>query len=247
MNVIVYDPGAFLNNGFQNALIENNHRFVDVTNRDELVELFIKNPKTDAIILFISENESYQVRSFLKLIREVNEIIPVIALFVNKGDYYLVKDKLPDNLISGLHASGGEALVEQLHQIQKNHGKKRGEHRLDCKLHASVYEHDEFDIKDNSSLVSAGLVSLSANGAYIQANRDLPSEGDTRIFQMSLPDYEFIVKGKIVWVNSDEANTGKPPGYALVFTEMAKAPQQLLKLLVEEELIDSILQGKGVI
>jgi len=247
MNIIAYDPGSYFTVGFQNALIEHKHRFVEVNDKKELVELFIKNSNTDVIVLFLSEKESFTVRRIINSVRVVNSVIPVIAVFTNKGDYLLAKNTLPSDLVTCLHEDGGAALIEKLMMVEKSHGKKRGEHRLDCKLHASVYEHDEFDIKDNDTVVFVGLVSLSANGAYIQANRNLPAEGETRIFQMSLPDYEFIVKGKIVWVNSDDANTGKPPGYALVFTEMAKAPQQLLKSLVEEELIDSILQRKGAI
>lgn len=243
MKTIVLDAAgrfAELQTGFEKLGIKS----IVTQSAEDCLRGYVQNADADAIVLFVEEPE--MIRPLLDRLYAVN---PLSGCFLI-GEAGAAIDNLCKDIrqtrwgVGYLHESL-EDLAQKLLLLESKEGERRSEHRVAWHMRANLYAHDALDQKIPGTVRLAEVVSLSANGAYIASSRIEVEKNSTWLFEIALPDCIFLVKGRVVWINQAHDAPGRPQGFALRFEDMSRAPQQFLKLLIETDLVESVLHQAG--
>ncbi len=243
MKTIVLDAaGRFapLRAGFEDAGIVS----IVTQSAEDCLRAYIQHADTDAIVLFVEDPGV--IRRLLVRLRSINPMYGCFLVAESEAAIDRLRVDIPVTRsgIGYVHESVAD-LAQKLLLLDNKEGERRSEHRVAWRLRANLYAHDALDQKIPGTVRLAEVVSLSANGAYIASSRVEVEKDSTWLFEITLPDCIFLVKGRVVWINQANDVPERPRGFALRFEEMSRAPQQFLKLLIETDLVESVLRQAG--
>jgi len=243
MKILVIDRDDLLKNDFITAFDSNGISAFIGHSSDEAAHIFIKNPDVELILFLIGGEDTGILYELYSRLRNINATLNYFCIFEDALTLESIQEELDRQQIRGGAMSDGLVhLVERILSYKKDHKHNRQEHRLSCNLQAHLYQHDELDQKKMDTAILLEVISLSANGAYVASQNFKPEKNSTYLFEINMPDFIYIVKGEVVWINVENKIDSRPRGFAMRFMDMSKAPQQLLKNMIEEDLVDSILQ-----
>lgn len=245
MKAIVLDPGGLCEAPLLQAFRDNGITPLPTGSAEEALRAYIKHADTEAIVFFVAGDGAF-VYSTIPRFRRINPTLGFCCVFQSS----LTRDEVVQDLeLQGIRClllvDGPQEIAAQIYAGKKIAGQTRREHRVDWRLTAYLFRHDELDRKLSGSGRPVEVISLSANGAYVTSGGFVPDDQGTYLFEISFPDFIFLVKGQVVWINLANTVPGKPPGFALRFQNMTRAPQQLLKNMIEADLVDSILAERN--
>jgi hypothetical protein len=211
---------------------------------DECLRAYIQHADTDALVLFVEDPGV--TRRMLVRLRGINPMFGCFLIAQSSQVFDHLQADIPVTRSgTGLMHESASELAKKILLLDNNDGDRRREHRVAWRLRANLYAHDALDQKIPGTVRISEVVSLSANGAYIATSRVEVDKDSTWLFEISLPDCIFLVKGRVVWINLSNDVPERPRGFALRFEEMSQAPQQFLKLLIETDLVESVLRQAG--
>ena len=248
MRVAVYDPAGLWMQSLDDAFLDRDLRAVVSTGQGDALKSCIMDPALALFLLMMPDADINLFDAVSAGLKEINPMIEIMIVCRNDSDFELLRE---DAVARGAFlipfSSGAEDVADAVLGRRRESGGGRQAHRISCNLQAVIYNHDDMDQKIVEGSHVVEVVSLSSNGAYVAVGRCEVEEGQTYLFEITLPDLIYLVKGEVVWLNLERDVGGRPRGFALRFLDMSTAPQELLESRIREDMIDSILKRRGLI
>lgn len=248
MKTVALDPGPFIDRTLRDALLGQEIRLLAGATLGEALRLCITNPDVALFLHVLGEGEMGSYERTIAGLREINPLLETVCLCATDEIFDQVRVEAAGKgvFLLPLSADPEESAAAIARHCRESH-QGRQAHRIDCNLRAVLYHHDDMDQKLPEDSHVAEVISLSSNGAYVTVGRCEVAEGETYLFEITLPDLIYLVKGRVVWVNLEGNQRGKPRGFALSFLDMSDAPREFLDKRIQEDMIDSILKKRGIL
>ena len=248
MRVAVFDPGGLWAQSLEDAFLDRDLRAAVSSGEGEALKSCIMDPAINLFLVMMPEPDMNLFDSVSAGLKEINPMIEVMIVCRNDADFsQLTDDAAARGAFLVPFSSGAEDVAAAVADRGNISGGGRQAHRINCNLQAVLYKHDEMDQKIVEGSHVVEVVSLSSNGAYAAVGRCEVEEGQTYLFEITLSDLIYLVKGEVVWLNMEQDVGGRPRGFALRFLDMTTAPQELLESRIREDMIDSILKRRGIL
>lgn len=190
-------------------------------------------------IIRLSSDIPKVILSFLENIHGVNPFIKIVAIEVNstvKSQFGEIIKKY--EIITVYDTEDGDTLM---HRIQSNllpeNTPKRKYSRVNWPLNVKV---SFLDDKEKQSFDS-NVLSISANGAYISNDADIPAKGTRLGLTISFKNFKLFTESYVVWTNDANQKPSFIRGFAVDFRDISLISQKIIDEIIKDKILQDIL------
>lgn len=179
------------------------------------------------------------VINFLEKLHSINPFIKVIfiestTLIDTRYAGFIEKY----NAISITNIDDGSNIVNTIESaVMNTEDYKRKYTRTNWPLSARIYFHKNKDKK----LIEKNILSISANGAFIEDNDNIPLKDDMIDITILFKDFKLFTKATVVWINDGIIKKEYSKGYAITFIDITTVSQRVLDSMIQDEILKNIL------
>ena len=204
-----------------------------------LTYLVDNNINISFAVIKLSSDISKVILSFLENINSINPFIKIVAIETNDAIQSQFSDIIKKyNIITVSDTEDSDTLISRIQSnLLPEDAPKRKYSRVNWPLNVKV---SFLDDKEKQSFDS-NVLSISANGAYISHEDEIPAKATRLGLTISFKNFKLFTESYVVWTNDANQKPSFSRGFAVDFRDMSLISQKIIDEIIKDKILQDIL------